>query len=86
MEPYDLLVINGLVVTASDTGHYDIAIKHEKIALLASKGSLAGIAAQRVIDAEGGYVMVCGAFPSTDEKIHVDLRSPSREALMLTSI
>lgn len=67
MEPYDLLVINGLVVTASDTGHYDIAIKHEKIALLASKGSLAGIAAKRVIDGEGGYVMVCGAFPSTDE-------------------
>ena len=69
MEPYDLLVINGLVVTASDTGHYDIAIKHEKIALLASKGSLAGIAAKRVIDAEGGYVMVYGAFPSTDENV-----------------
>lgn len=57
MEPYDLLVINGLVVTAADVGHYDIAIKDEKIALLASKGSLAGIAAERVIDAEGGYVM-----------------------------
>ena len=24
MEPYDLLVANGLVVTASDIGHYDI--------------------------------------------------------------
>ena len=59
MEPYDLLVINGLVVTASDAGHYDIAIKREKIALLAPKGSLAGCTARRVIDAEGGYVMVC---------------------------
>lgn len=59
MEPYNLLVINGLVVTAADVGHYDIAIKDEKIALLASKGSLAGITAERVIDAEGGYVMAC---------------------------
>ena len=59
MEPYDLLVINGLVITASDVGHYDIAIKHEKIALLAPKGSLTGSAARRVIDVEGGYVMVC---------------------------
>ena len=59
MEPYDLLVINGLVVTASDVGHYDIAIKDKKIALLAPKGLLAGNVAKRVIDAEGGYVMVC---------------------------
>lgn len=59
MESYDLLVINGLVVTASDVGHYDIAIKDEKIALLAPKGSLAEILAKKVIDAEGGYVMVC---------------------------
>ena len=59
MESYDLLIINGLVVTASDIGNYDIAIKDEKIALLAPKGSLAEIAAKRVIDAEGGYVMVC---------------------------
>lgn len=58
MDSYDLLVINGLVVTAADTGHYDIAIKDEKIALLAPTGSLAEIDAKRTIDAEGGYVMV----------------------------
>ena len=58
MELCDLLVINGLVVTASDVGHYDIAIRHEKIALLAPQGSLTGIAAMRVIDAQGGIVMV----------------------------
>lgn len=68
MEPYDLLVINGLVVTASDIGHYDIAIKDEKIALLAPKGSLAEIAAKRVIDAEGGYVMPGGV----DAHVHLD--------------
>lgn len=59
MESYDLIVINGLVVTASDVGHYDIAIKDEKIALLAPMGSLTEVAAKRVVDAEGGYVMVC---------------------------
>ena len=64
MEPYDLLVINGLVVTASDVGRYDIAIKDEKIALLAPSGSLTELAAKRVIDAEGGYVMACRAFPN----------------------
>ena len=55
---FDLLILNGLVVTASDIGHYDIAIKDEKIALLAVRGSLAEIEAKKVIDAEGGYVMV----------------------------
>ena len=58
MASFDLLILNGLVVTASDIGHYDIAIKDEKIALLAPKGSLAETQAKRVIDAEGGYVMV----------------------------
>lgn len=58
MASYDLLILNGLVVTASDFGHYDIAIKDEKIALLAARGSLAEAEAKKVIDAEGGYVMV----------------------------
>ena len=58
MASFDLLILNGLVVTASDIGHYDIAIKDEKIALLAPKGSLAQTRAKKVIDAEGGYVMV----------------------------
>ncbi|KAL9074484.1 MAG: hypothetical protein Q9161_002272 [Pseudevernia consocians] len=68
MESYDLLVINGLVVTASDVAHYDIAIKDEKIALLAPKGSLAEIAAKRVLDAEGGYIMPGGV----DAHVHLD--------------
>jgi dihydropyrimidinase len=59
MDDYDLLVINGLVITASDTAHYDIAVKDGKIALLAPQGSLSRDDARRVIDAEGGYVMVC---------------------------
>jgi len=58
MDDYDLLIINGLVVTAADTGHYDIAVKDGKIALLATTGSLSKAKAKRTIDAEGGYVMV----------------------------
>ena len=55
---FDLIVVNGLVVTASDTANYDIAIKDGKIALLAPQGLLSKEKAKRVIDAEGGYVMV----------------------------
>lgn len=59
MDSFDLLIVNGLVVTASDTANYDIAIKDGKIALLAPPGLLTEKNAKRVIDAEGGYVMVC---------------------------
>ena len=58
MDDYDLLILNGLVVTASDIGHYEIAIKNGKIALLAPAGSLTRARAKCTIDAEGGYVMV----------------------------
>ena len=58
MDSFDLLIINGLVVTASDTASYDIAIKNGRIALLAPPGVLTKGSAKRVIDAEGGYVMV----------------------------
>ena len=58
MDAFDLLVVNGLVVTASDTANYDIAIKDGKIALLAPQGLLSKDKAKRVIDADGGYVMV----------------------------
>ena len=58
MDSYDLIIANGLVVTAAEMGRYDIAIKDEKIALLAPTGSLAKASAKRVIDAEGGYVTV----------------------------
>jgi dihydropyrimidinase len=58
MDSFDLLVVNGLVVTASDSASYDIAIKNGKIVLLAPRGALSKDKASRVIDAEGGYVMV----------------------------
>lgn len=80
MSSYDLLIINGLVVTASDIGHYDVAIKSEKIALLAPRGSLEGIEADKVIDAEGGYVMVLFSlpFPGPNDKTNSSTRPAGR--------
>ncbi|KAK5211775.1 hypothetical protein LTR96_004974 [Exophiala xenobiotica] len=71
MDGFDLLVINGIVVTASDTANYDIAIKDGKIALLAPPGVLATSSAKKVIDAEGGYVMPGGI------DCHVHLEEPA---------
>lgn len=62
---YDLVITNGVCVTASDVAALDLAIKDEKIVLQAPSGSLAQANAKRVIDAEGGYVMV--SFETTNE-------------------
>ena len=58
MDSFDLIIANGLVVTAADTANYDIAIKNGKIALLAPPGVLDKGKAKKTIDAEGGYVTV----------------------------
>jgi predicted amidohydrolase len=55
---FDLVITNGICVTAADIAAYDVAIKNEKIVLLAASGSLAGASAKQVIDAQGGYVTV----------------------------
>lgn len=70
---YDCLIVNGIVVTASDTGRYDIAIKDGKIALLTSTGLLEHTASKRVIDAEGAYVMV------SDQQDSLKIRLPYRD-------
>ncbi|KAH7308440.1 D-hydantoinase [Stachybotrys elegans] len=57
---YDLVITNGVCVTASDVAAWDIAIKDEKIVLQAPSGSLAEAKAKRIIDAQGGYVMPGG--------------------------
>lgn len=58
MDSFDLVITNGVCVTATDIASYDIAIKDEKIVLLAPSGSLAKSKATRIIDAEGGYITV----------------------------
>jgi dihydropyrimidinase len=55
---YDVIIVNGIVVTDTDVGEYDIAIKDEKIARVVKRGELKDAQAEKTIDAEGGYVMV----------------------------
>ncbi|KAK2755409.1 dihydropyrimidinase [Colletotrichum kahawae] len=55
---YDLVITNGVCVTASDVAAWDLAIKDEKIVLQAPSGSLSKADSKRIIDARGGYVMV----------------------------
>lgn len=58
MDEYDLVITNGVCVTAADVAPLDIAIKDEKVVSLAPSGSLRKSRTKRLIDAEGGYVMV----------------------------
>jgi len=55
---YDVIVLNGIVVTDTEIGEYDIAIKNEKVAKVVKRGELKDSQAAKTIDAEGGYVMV----------------------------
>ncbi|ORY69957.1 dihydropyrimidinase [Pseudomassariella vexata] len=70
-EEYDLIVTNGVCVTASDVATLDVGVKDEKIVLLAPSGSLAQAKTKKLIDAEGGYVMPGGI------DCHVHLEEPS---------
>lgn len=58
MRQYDLLIINGIVVTDTGVVENDIAILDGMIKKLVARGSLAEGTAKRTIDAEGGYIMV----------------------------
>ncbi|KAK0610159.1 putative allantoinase [Bombardia bombarda] len=71
MDSFDLVITNGICVTAGDIAPYDIAIKDEKIVLLAPSGSLADANATRIIDAERGYVTPGGV------DCHVHLQEPA---------
>ncbi|KAH7364480.1 D-hydantoinase [Rhexocercosporidium sp. MPI-PUGE-AT-0058] len=71
MAEYDLLVLNGLVVTADETGQFDIAVKDGRIAKVVPRGVLDGVTAKKTIDAEGGMVMPGGV------DAHVHLAEPA---------
>lgn len=58
MATYDLLVLNGLVVTDHSTGEFDIAVKDGKVAKVVPRGTLGRVEAKKTIDAKGGMVMV----------------------------
>ncbi|KAJ6504502.1 putative aminohydrolase [Mycena vulgaris] len=57
---FDLVVVNGVVVTASDICSFDIGIKDGKIHTLVPSFSPEDIGDAQVVDAEGGMVMPGG--------------------------
>ncbi|KAF2015575.1 D-hydantoinase [Aaosphaeria arxii CBS 175.79] len=67
---YDVIIVNGVVVTDTELGEYDVAIKGEKIIKVVPRGQLKDASATRTIDAEGGYVMPGGV------DAHVHLQEP----------
>lgn len=67
---YDLIVVNGVVVTDTEIQEWDVAIKDEKIANIVPRGGLKHAKALKTIDAEGGYVMPGGV------DAHVHLQEP----------
>jgi dihydropyrimidinase len=58
MVAYDLIVLNGLVVTHEGTGEFDIAVKDGKIAKVVTRGELGDEETKKTIDVKGGVVMV----------------------------
>ncbi|WVQ80857.1 hypothetical protein IAT38_002964 [Cryptococcus sp. DSM 104549] len=62
---FDLVILNGLVVTGGDVGRYDIGIKDGKIAQLSPR--IDPKDAFEVIDADGAYVMPGGV----DAHVHL---------------
>jgi dihydropyrimidinase len=59
---YDLLVLNGTVVTPESSREQDIAVQGEKIAAVAGRGEL-GTQAAKIIDAAGCLVIPGGIDP-----------------------
>lgn len=80
---YDLIIINGIVVTDTSILELDIAIKDEKIAKLVRRGELNDARVAKRIDAEGGYVMVIQSPCSRPDR---HLIQCSQEVWMLMSI
>ncbi|CAJ2501972.1 Uu.00g048250.m01.CDS01 [Anthostomella pinea] len=71
MDEFDLVITNGVCVTATDVAPLDVAVKDEKIVRLAPSGSLKASRTKRLIDAEGGFVTPGGV------DCHVHLQEPS---------
>ncbi|KAJ7653054.1 putative aminohydrolase [Mycena polygramma] len=75
---FDLVILNGVVVTASDTSSLDIGIKDGKIHTLAASFTTEEIGDAHVVDAEGGMVMPGGI------DAHVHLCQDKKTTLGLT--
>jgi N-acyl-D-aspartate/D-glutamate deacylase len=80
-QTYDLLIINGIVVTAEHVQKADIAIKGEIVVAIGDHGTFDRQAAKRLIDAEGGWVMPGGivchpSFLELDATTDINNRMP----------
>lgn len=67
-EVIDILILNGVIVTVDEVKEADVAIRGEKIAAIADRGSFKGVQAKKTIDAEGGWVMPGGIVSSGQER------------------
>lgn len=68
-DDFDLVIANGLVVTAEEVREADIGIKDGKIAEVTTRGRFDfGVKSKRTIDAAGGYVMPGGV----DAHVHLE--------------
>ncbi|GAM88228.1 hypothetical protein ANO11243_062590 [Dothideomycetidae sp. 11243] len=68
---YDLIVANGILVTANAIRHADVATKDGKIAAIESCGAFKDATADRHIDAQGGWITPGGI------DCHVHLEEPA---------
>lgn len=64
-EAYDLVITNGVVVTADEIRKVDIAINGETITAIEERGAFSNAKVARVIDARGGWVMPGGIVSSS---------------------
>lgn len=70
-DEFDLLILNGLVVTAEGVREADIGIREGRIAEVTTRGRFEYAQSKKTIDAEGGYVMPGGV------DAHVHLEEPA---------
>ena len=68
MGDYDLVILNGVVVTDDSVRDLDVGIKGEKIVALTPRGGLEGVKAGKTIDAEGAYITPGGV----DAHVHLE--------------
>lgn len=66
---YDLIIKNGLVATEHDVLPFDVAVHDEKVAALGTRGQFDEVGAEKVIDADGKYLVPGGI----DSHVHYDL-------------
>lgn len=62
----DLIVLNCTLATAEEVKQCDIGVKGEKVHSILPCGSLRGVQASKVIDAQGALVTVSSYSPLTD--------------------